>query len=156
MIANLGEPGWGMVCGLGVVDNAALMIPILAIVFGCSIPIAIVYLDYRKRRTIYELHHRERLAAIDKGLELPPLPLELLGEGGERAVKAPPNYLLRGLVWLAVGGGMYFAGGEVDPMDSLAFIPLLVGLAILVYYAIEGRKLRAAVVRGLVQETPKT
>ena len=88
--------------------NIAVFIPIVAIVFSLSIPIIAIITDAAKRRKIYELHHKERLAAIEKGIELPPLPPELLDRDfGRRARK--PRSLLNGLVWLLVGLGLLVA-----------------------------------------------
>ncbi len=122
---------------------------------GCSIPMVIVYLDYKKKRSIYELHHKERLAAIEKGMEPPPLPEGLL-EDDRSATKGPPNYLLHGLVWAAVGCGMWIAGGAIEEdFRALGYIPLLVGVAYLLYYAIEGRKLRAALIKSATSSPPQ-
>ena len=127
------------------------LIPIIGIIMGCSVPMVILYLDYKKKRSIYELHHRERLAAIDKGMEPPPLPSGLFGD--EAKTKGPPNHLLSGLIWLGVGGGMWIAGGVIeDEFRALGFIPLLVGVAYLLYYAIEGRKVRAAFLKSVTSE----
>src|SRR5439155_21932190 len=83
--------------GAGNVEGTlALTIPIIAIVMSLAIPIVAIITDFAKRRKIYELHHKERLAAIETGAELPPLPVELIGA----YPKSRPRYLLRGLVWL--------------------------------------------------------
>ncbi len=123
--------------------NNPFLIPIVAIVMGCSIPIVVMLLDYKKKRSIYELHHRERLAAIDKGMEVPPLPPELFNGGGKPRFRTSGHYLLRGLIWSAVGGGILLSLGRVTGEEESWFglIPLLVGVAYLLYYAIEGRRL---------------
>ena len=43
-----------------------------------SIPIVWIALNYRKRRRLMELHHAERMAAIERGMDIPPLPIELI------------------------------------------------------------------------------
>src|ERR1700678_4050598 len=53
-----------------------MMIPIIAIVLGISMGAWTIYLSYRKRREMFALYHEERMAAIEKGIELPPLPEE--------------------------------------------------------------------------------
>lgn len=115
-----------------------IMIPIIAIVFGLSIPIVSMIVDYRKRRRLIELHHAERMAAIERGMELPPLPLEVLGQGRKR----PQTSLLPGLIWLFVGIGLFLGLGSIvgDDVSRLGAIPGGVGVAYLLYYAIEGRK----------------
>jgi len=49
--------------------------------------------------------HQERMAAIEKGLELPPEPHV---EAAQMAPRA--RYLLRGLIWLGVGLAITFGG----------------------------------------------
>jgi hypothetical protein len=116
------------------------LIPIVAIVMSLLIPIVAIISDGKKKRAIYELHHRERLAAIDKGMEVPALPPELF-DGGQKA-RGPGNYLLRGLIWSAVGIGILIALRSHDEdVATLGVIPLLVGIAYLIYYFVEGRKL---------------
>lgn len=117
------------------------LIPIVAIVMSLAIPIVAIITDYAKRRKIYELHHKERLAAIEKGVDLPPLPPELFGAGP----KGRPRYLLRGLVWLFVGlgalVGLYgITGHESEKVWLLGLIPTGVGLAYLIYYFVEGKR----------------
>ena len=120
----------------------SLLIPIIAIVMSLLIPIVAIISDAKKKRSIYELHHRERLAAIDKGLDIPPLPAELF-DGGRRA-KGPGNFLLRGLIWCAIGIGVLIGVREMEEdIARLGIIPLLVGVAYLIYYFVEGRKLAA-------------
>ena len=58
-------------------NGLIVLIPIVAIVFSLGIPIIAIITEAAKHRKIYELFHKERLAAIEKGIELPPLPLEL-------------------------------------------------------------------------------
>ncbi len=84
------------------VGDAVLLIPIVAVIMSLTIPIVAIITEFAKRRTFYELHHKERLAAIEKGVELPPLPPEFVGAGP----KGRPRYLLRGLIWLFVGLGI--------------------------------------------------
>lgn len=132
-----------------------LVIPLVGIVMGCAIPIAVVYLDYKKKRSIYEMHHKERLAAIERGVEVPSLPPGLLGE--DASAKRPSNHLLEGLVWSGVGAGMWIGGGKMDEeaMQGLGYIPLLIGVAYLLFYAIEGRKIRAALIKSATSGSPK-
>lgn len=115
----------------------AMFIPIVAIVMGIGLAMLAVVTEYRQRRTLIELHHRERLAAIERGVEVPPLPEGLLDSKA-----ASPHYtLLRGLVWLFVGIGLLFALPWLD--DELKYIGLIpggVGVAYLIYYFVVGRK----------------
>lgn len=56
----------------------AVVIPIVAIVGGISFAAYSMYLKVRRQREILQLHHAERMAAIEKGIELPPLQPALL------------------------------------------------------------------------------
>ncbi len=123
------------------VGDLFFLIPGVAIVMSLAIPIVAIIADFSKRRKIYELHHKERLAAIEKGVELPPIPVELVGA----LPKGRPRYLLRGLVWLFVGLGVLVAlsgitRSEAEKVWMLGFIPTGVGLAYLIYYFIEGKR----------------
>jgi len=55
-----------------------MIIPIVAIVGGISFAAYSNYLRVQRQREILQMHHVERMAAIEKGIELPPLPSELL------------------------------------------------------------------------------
>lgn len=120
-------------------DVVAVFIPIVAIVMSLSIPIVFAVVDYKRRRDIVEANHKERLAAIERGMELPALP-----ESFYQSVKPArrSSYLLPGLVWLFVGIGIFIALGAIagDDVRMLGLIPAGVGLALLVYHFVEGRK----------------
>jgi hypothetical protein len=117
-----------------------ILIPLLAIGLSLSIPIVIITLRYRNRSRLMELYHAERMAAIERGMELPPLPLDLLGG---RALRRRST-LLPGLVWLFVGIAVLVSLQSIAESEALlGLIPVGVGLAYLIYYAIEGRKLEA-------------
>ncbi len=123
------------------VGDAVLLIPIIAIIMSLTIPIVAIVTEFAKRRKFYELHHKERLAAIEKGVELPPLPPEFVGAGP----KGRPRYLLRGLVWFFVGLGILIALSGISRPGAekswlLGFIPTGVGLAYLIYYFVEGKR----------------
>jgi hypothetical protein len=122
--------------------SAVFLIPIVAIVMSMSIPIVAIVANTRKRRAIYELYHRERLAAIEKGVEPPPLPPDLQCESS--VPKGGGTYLLKGLIWLAVGIGIFVSLRTITDEDGthlLGYIPGGIGIAYLIYYAVEGRKL---------------
>ena len=80
-------------------------IPIFGILFGVGGPAVVVIvwftLNYHKRRKLMELHHAERMAAIERGMEIPPLPIELID--GRSVPKRRRTALLPGLVWFFVG-----------------------------------------------------
>ena len=121
-------------------DAIAVFIPLTAIFMSLLIPIVFAIVDYRRRRDIVEANHKERMAAIERGMEAPQLP-----EAFYLSLKPPrrSSYLLPGLIWLFVGIGLFVALGAVAGEDVRFFglIPAGVGLAFLIYYFVEGRKL---------------
>jgi hypothetical protein len=121
-------------------EVVAIFIPIIAIVMSLSIPIVFAIVDYRRRRDIVEAHHRERMAAIERGMEIAPLP-ESFFMGLEKK-RRPGASLLTGLVWLFIGVGLYMGLAAVAGRDvaNFALIPVGIGVAFLVYYFFEGRK----------------
>ncbi len=135
------------------------LIPIFGIVFGCGIAIVAIYTQYRHRKDAFALYHQERMAAIEKGIELPPAPEGLLDEAEKPA--HPRRQLLKGLVWLLIGIGLIFAlwfnAGHEEACFGL--IPVGIGLAYLIYYAAAGKKeadLADAALQAKLAETAKT
>lgn len=135
-------------------DLVPLLIPIVSIVcvvgLPLSIPIVSMVLNYRKRRRLMELHHQERMAAIERGMDLPPLPIELI-DG--RAPRRRRTSLLPGLVWLFIGiatliGVRTFA----EEAALLGLIPTGIGLAYLIYYFVEGRNIEARLLDSELRE----
>ena len=122
-------------------DVVATFIPIVAIVMSLAIPIVYTIMDYRRRRDIIEAHHKERLAAIERGVDIPPLP-ESFYQPISRRPPRTGSGLLPGLVWLFVGIGL-FAGLRAVAGEDVAYfalIPAGIGLAYLIYHVVEGRK----------------
>lgn len=120
-------------------DLVALMIPLAGICVPLSIPIIWIVLNYRKRRRLMELYHAERMAAIERGMDLPPLPLDLIDGRSNRRRSS----LLPGLVWFFIGLAVFAGWLMTDFDDDIpvvgGLIPLGIGLAYLVYYGVEGR-----------------
>jgi hypothetical protein len=110
-----------------------LMIPILSIALGVGIAIVAIIASHRQKTQRAELRHRERLAAIEKGIELPPDPVE----NGKKSTG-----LRGGISSLLVGIVLYFALRAVADEDVALFglIPAAVGAANLLFYFLEGRK----------------
>lgn len=117
----------------------ALMIPIVAIVMGIGIGMLYIWTNYLRKREMFELHHKERLSAIERGMEVPALPPEFF-DAEDRDSK-PVNSLRRGLILLLVGLAIGFALYLNRGMESAAWglIPAAVGLAYLISYWVEGR-----------------
>lgn len=121
-------------------DVLAVFIPIIAIFMSLLIPIVFSVVDYKRRKDIVEANHKERLAAIERGMEIPALPESFyLPMKPQRR----SSYLLPGLVWLFVGIGFFVALGAVagEGVQFFGLVPMGIGLAMLIYYFVEGRKL---------------
>ncbi len=120
----------------------AIVIPVVSIVFGVSIGMLALYLDYRRRNNILKLYHAERMAAIEKGIELPPLPPEFFKS---RATLEPPatRHRRSGLILLflgiAIGGAMFGMG---IPAFWWGMVPAAIGLALLISGLLEAREQR--------------
>jgi len=119
-------------------DILALFIPILGIVMGVGAGIVGIIARHRQQLQRVELRHKERVVAMEKGLEPPP---ELADDGIRR-----PRYLLKGLLWTFGGVAAYFSLASLAGSDEsmLAMIPVAIGLAYLVYYGVQGRHDEAA------------
>jgi hypothetical protein len=112
----------------------ALFIPLFGIVFGVSVAIVAIVTAHRERVKRAELRHRERLAAIEKGFELPPDP--------EPEPRKKGNLLRSGLVGLFVGVVLYLALDRLVEEEVALFglIPAAIGLANLIAYFVERKK----------------
>lgn len=106
-----------------------------------SIPIIYLILRSRRLHRAMELAHAERMAAIERGMELPATSLELLGDQINRS-KRPRTALLPGLVWLFVGVAIALSRLSIDGQEAplmIGLIPAGIGLAYLIYYFVEER-----------------
>ena len=103
------------------------LIPIFGIVFGIIVAIVAIVTSHREKIQRAELRHKERLAAIEKGLELPP-EIEDPDEVGKRS---RAGSLRSGLIGLAVGIVLYFALDQLvgSRIALFGLIPAAVGLA---------------------------
>lgn len=109
-----------------------------------ALAIIFAYIGYRQwlRHQQRVLIHKERLLAIEKGVELPPWPVPVSSGFGVENIM-----LLSGLVWLALGiGGLIAAYAIVPQLQNLPEPPplnlglvgipvALIGVAHLIVYA---------------------
>jgi hypothetical protein len=112
-------------------------VPIIAIVLGIAIGMLGLVLDYRKKSRMFELHHKERLLAIERGMEVPPLPPEFFANPRRDDGAGPRASSLRwGLIWLLLGAALGVAMGVNDGLEqaSWALLPAAVGLAQIIFY----------------------
>jgi hypothetical protein len=116
-------------------DLMALLIPIFGIVFGVGVAIVSIVAGHRERVKRAELRHRERIAALEKGIELPPEP-----DFDARNKRA--GSLKSGLMGVFVGIVLYFALRSNADADVALFglRPAAVGIANLIAYFVESKK----------------
>ncbi len=88
-----------------------MIIPIVAIVGGISFAAYSMYLKVSRQREALQMYHAERMAAIEKGIELPPLPPELLHGEDYDAEHRDHRYRRRnsGLTLVLVGAAITVA-----------------------------------------------
>ena len=120
----------------------ALFIPILAVVLGIGTGMLQIFLRFRRRRELFTLYHQERMAAIEKGIELAALPEQFFTDGGPGGRRASPHsQLLCGFICLFGGGGL-MAALYLNHKENIAMyglIPIGIGAAFLLYYVLVGR-----------------
>jgi hypothetical protein len=112
---------------------------------------AIAYLAFRQWLQLYrrKMVHRERLAAIEKGVNLPPLEQEVR----RSSWNIQRFLLLAGLIWLSLGIGAFITlsallahptpatEGIPQGMQWIGVAPVCVGLSHLIVYLIgKGRE----------------
>jgi hypothetical protein len=118
-------------------EKIALLIPILSVLVSFAALIVWIVMWYRRRTHEVDCRHKERMAAIEKGLELPP-------ESIPQSAQMPPRsrYLLRGLIWLGVGLAITLGGRDwlQAPLGGSGWIAVAVGAAYLIFYFVEGRR----------------
>lgn len=123
----------------GAVPILGIMVPIVAIVFGIGVVMLRLYFDFRRRRELYQLYHAERMAAIEKGIELPPLPTDFFRDTRVReaaAVRHRRTGLLLLFIGVAVGAALW-GTGERDAWWAL--VPAAWGLALLISSGFESK-----------------
>jgi len=149
-----------------IVAILGVMIPIVAIVMGLGVGMLKVWTDYRKKREILQAHHAERMAAIEKGIELPPLPPQFYGPGSDDSLAEAAKvqrefkgeagglrYLRSGLMWLLIGIAISIAlyADHDDHLHTAAWwgaVPIAFGLSKLLFYFIANRTNAGASQRG--------
>lgn len=91
----------------------AILIPIFGIVFGLSVPIIAIIVDYLTKKSKMRVMEK----AIEKGLSLEGLSLE-----DEKKPRMPYR---AGMIVLAAGLGLGIFAVLIGQMDNKAFFPLL-------------------------------
>ena len=121
-----------------------VFIPIVAIVMGIGIGMLAIWAEHKRKSQLLDLLHRERLHALDKGLEPPPIPANLAGDGDEAPSAA--KSLRSGVMLVLIGAilcvGIYSTGG--DEAAWFGLIPAAVGVGNLLYALLLWKKEKIA------------
>jgi hypothetical protein len=122
-----------------------VFIPIVAIVIGIGIGMLSIWSEHKRKSQLLEQNHRERMHAIEKGIELPPLPANLVGMSNGPSTESAAKSLRSGIMLLLIGVVLFFAIGVAGGREGALFglIPAAIGIANLVYAAIQWNKEKA-------------
>lgn len=122
-------------------DVVGVFVPIVAIIMGVGLAMIGAVTSHRRRSQSLAQRHAERMAAIEKGIDLPPDAGDPEAQLELAKALRPPRYLLRGLVFGGIGLALVLSWpGDDHDIRSIGWVLAAVGAAHLVYYAIEGRK----------------
>jgi len=106
--------------------------------------VAYLYFGHVERKRRLEIIHQERLAAMDKGIPLPELPLD-----PPRIPKGPDPRatLMHGIVWTTLGIGSMIAMAVFSAPGpaGLWVLPLplaFMGIGLILYYALASERSR--------------
>ena len=118
------------------------MIPIVGIVMGIGIGMLAIWSEHRRKSQLLEQNHRERMHAIEKGIEMPPLPPGLVNMGNGPATASAPKALRSGIMLTLIGILLFVAIGVAGGKEGALFglIPAAIGIANLVYARILWQK----------------
>lgn len=134
-------------------ESMGVLIPIIAVTLGLTIPIVSSIVDYKRKRVLIEAMNKERIAAIEKGVVPPAWPAELM-RGVENSEDTPVSpsaqaekhhrQLTSALVTLGVGCAILFGLQPMLGSDvaRIGLIPVAIGVALLIAWAIRGRSRR--------------
>jgi hypothetical protein len=115
-----------------------VFIPIVAIVMGIGIGMQYVWSEHKRKQQLLEQNHRERMHAIEKGIELPPIPANLVGVGNGPSTASAAKSLRSGIMLTLIGILLFVAIDEAGGREGALFglVPAAIGIANLVYAAI--------------------
>jgi hypothetical protein len=122
--------------------SIAVFIPIVAIVMGIGIGMLAIWSEHKRKAQLLEQNHRERMHAIEKGIELPALPANLVGGSNGPSTASAAKSLRSGIMLTLIGVLLYVAIDRVGAEEAALFglIPAAIGIANLMYAAILWQK----------------
>ena len=120
----------------------AVSIPIVAIVMGIGIGMLSIWSDHKRKAQLLEQNHRERMQAIEKGIDLPALPANLVSTSNGPSTASAAKSLRSGVMLTLIGILLYVAIDKAGGSEGALFglIPAAVGIANFVYAAILWQK----------------
>jgi cadmium resistance protein CadD (predicted permease) len=122
-----------------------VFIPIVAIVMGIGVAMLSIWSEHKRKAQLLEQNQSERMHAIEKGSPLPELPPNLVGMSNGTATASAAKSLRSGIMLTLIGVLLFVAinvaGGSEGALFGL--IPAAVGIANLVYAAIQWKKEQA-------------
>lgn len=112
-----------------------VFIPIVAIVMGIGIGMLALWAEHKRKAQMLEQLHRERLHALDKGLEPPPIPANLAGNGDGSSPASAAKSLRSGVMLVLIGVILWFGISRTGGGEGAWFglIPAAVGVGNLLY-----------------------
>jgi hypothetical protein len=136
--------------------NGVFLIPIFAIVFGIGMAMLGLWTDHQRKSQMLEHQHRERMAAIEKGVDLPPTSLDTRNSRDVLETVNPARVLRTGVFLLSLGIVLYFALDTVGASQAAVFglVPATLGLANLAYAMVLFSKERKAAEQKPVDRQP--
>jgi hypothetical protein len=128
-----------------IMNWVVFLIPISAIVMSLGIGMLGLWADHKRKSQVLEQTHRERMAAIERGVQLPPMNVDPM-TNKPTVVANPARVLRNGVFMLSLGVVLYFALDTVGASAAAVFglIPATIGLANLAYSAVLFDKERKA------------
>lgn len=119
----------------------SMVVPMIGIIMGVGFGMLSLYLRYQRKRDMFQLYHIERMTAIEKGIELPPLPPEFFRDSRFPEL-APVRHRRAGLVLLFLGIAVSVAlWGTGVTAYWWGLVPAAIGLALLLSSVLEAREL---------------
>jgi hypothetical protein len=114
----------------------AYLFPTLVLILSLAAVTIWVLAWHRRRVHEIDCRHKERMAAIEKGLDVPPDPLPQPAQGSNA------RFLRHGLVCLGVGLALTFGGQDLlgPRVGASGWIVCAIGAAYLIFYFVDGRK----------------
>lgn len=122
----------------------AIVVPVVGIIFGCSVAIAGIYFHHQKQKL---LHETARLS-LERGQPIPPDILAQMTRDEDAkpsGPRRPADDIRTGLILIGVGAGVYlfFEALGVEKMRFVGAIPGFIGVALLLFGVVSAAMARA-------------